>query len=185
MANAPLPALPSYEQVYSVLDYDPKNGTFIWKHREDVHHEVNARYAGKLAGGVNGRGYTYIEIKGRAFRAHRLAWLLVYGSWPDRLIDHINGNVADNRIQNLRLANSQQNGANRRKKFSSKSGYKGVSASRWGGWVAQITINGKNRHLGTFSTPELAHEAYMAAAIGAYGDFASDGQAALVPQEAA
>ena len=87
------------------------------------------------------------------------------------IVDHINGNVLDNRRSNLRICTKHQNTMN--KIVTNTSGYKGVSwHKRDKKWQAQIKINYVNIHLGLFSTPELAHKAYCEAAIKYHGEFA-------------
>lgn len=88
-------------------------------------------------------------------------------------IDHVNGHNFDDRRHNLRPASNGQNRANSRLNKNNKSGFKGVS---WNtsvkGWVTQIRAEGKAVYLGTFETPELAHNAYVEAARKHYGEFA-------------
>lgn len=88
------------------------------------------------------------------------------------LVDHINRNGLDNRRVNLRLCNQSQNKANRPAPANNTSGYKGVSKKRPGVWVARITVDYRSRHLGTFTDPWLAAQAYNTAALEAWGDFA-------------
>lgn len=96
--------------------------------------------------------------------AHRLAWLYVHGRWPDGLIDHKNGDRADNRFDNLRDVAHRVNMQNLRKAFvSSKTGLLGASPLKDGRFGAFIKRDGKSKNLGTFDTPELAHAAYVAA----------------------
>ncbi|MDA6380520.1 HNH endonuclease signature motif containing protein [Escherichia coli] len=68
-----------------------------------------------------------IMINGKAYPAHRLAWLIVYGTMPDGFIDHINRVRTDNRISNLRLVTHSENMQNRKIQKNNKSGYRGVS----------------------------------------------------------
>jgi hypothetical protein len=121
------------------------------------------RAAGGALGRLNDQGYLLVMVLGREYRAHRLAWLYANGSWPEGQIDHINGIRADNRLANLRLADQTLNSENLRKARSdNKSGFLGVLPNRKR-WAAQIGVDGKQIHIGTFDTPELAHQAYLAA----------------------
>lgn len=87
--------------------------------------------------------------------------------------DHKNGNTLNNTRDNLRIATRQQNSQNRKRSRNNVSGYKGVSWHRQKNkWQATIRIDGKNKFLGYFDNPQLAHEAYCKAAIGTHGNFA-------------
>jgi hypothetical protein len=146
------------ERLKELLNYDPETGMFTWAaspNRNDL--------IGKPAGGVTERGYIKIRIDGIKHRAHRLAWLYVHGKWPEDRIDHINGDSTDNRICNLREAKQFENGQNRKASKSSAAGLLGVSKQAYGKWVAVICLHRKRHHLGSFDTPEEAHEAYAKA----------------------
>ena len=97
-------------------------------------------------------------------------WLLDVA--PGVLVDHINRNGLDNRRANLRLATTSQNHANRPAPSNNTSGYKGVSRARSGRWVAYITVDYRRTFLGTFDTAWRAAQAYNAAALEAWGEFA-------------
>ena len=85
-------------------------------------------------------------------------------------VDHINADRLDNRKCNLRLCSAQQNNRNR---GMSKRGYKGVHFSKKNkNWVAQITINKKTTHIGSFKELKDALSAYNEAAIFHFGEFA-------------
>lgn len=115
----------------------------------------------------NGR-YRQMYIDGYRPMAHRVAWLYMTGAWPSHEIDHVDGNKQNNSFANLRDVPHSTNVQNRRDAFrNSKSGYLGVHRmpkSKANPWQAQIKLpHGKRIHLGSFPTPEAAHEAYMAA----------------------
>jgi hypothetical protein len=156
MAKADLTA----QRLREVLSYNPDTGEFRWLS------SGKGRKSSLEAGAVApDSGYVFICIDWQRHRAHRLAWLYVYGEWPKDQIDHINGVRADNRIANLRDVTNDINGQNRRAALSNnRSGYLGVSwkksASRW---IATISDGGKHKHLGSFATAEEAHTAYLAA----------------------
>jgi hypothetical protein len=85
--------------------------------------------------------------------------------------DHRNGNVCDNRRENLRLASEAQNSRNRRKISSARHRFKGVW-KKANHWEAYICIDGKRTYLGCFATEQEAAEAYDRAARQHYGEFA-------------
>jgi hypothetical protein len=146
--------------------YDPLTGDFAW--RSPPH---NCK-KGAVTGRTIGNGSREVRFKDSYRSAHRLAWLYMYGQWPDGNLDHINGNRADNRISNLRIATWSQNGANKGRQTNNKSGFKGVCRTRRGGWQAQIKKDGKVLFLGVHKTPEEAHAAYCKAATKLHGAFA-------------
>jgi hypothetical protein len=88
-------------------------------------------------------------------------------------LDHIDGNGLNNRRNNLRPATKSQNGANRQKTSSNTIGFKGVVYDkRRRKWYGQIQVEYHKKHLGTFSTPEDAAQAYERAASEHFGEFA-------------
>lgn len=64
-------------------------------------------------GSLDKDGYLIIKVKTKQFKAHRIAWLLYYGRFPEKEIDHINGNRLDNRKENLRESNRVEQCRNR------------------------------------------------------------------------
>jgi hypothetical protein len=126
---------------------------------------------GDVAGSLNRQGYIRIAIDYKYYLAHRLAWLYVYGEWPSGRLDHRDLDRANNRIANLRPATDMQNCANAKRRVDNSTGFKGVS-TRQGRYIAQINRDGRRICLGRFDTPEAAHEAYKAAALKHFGEFA-------------
>ena len=155
------------ERLKQVLYYDNKTGEFTWRENS------SKSMSNKAAGFLNDQGYILIGIGNDKYRAHRLAWLYVYGEWPQNDLDHINGIKTDNFITNLREATDSQNLSNSKKPKTNKSGFKGVSwHSNAKKWQSHIRVNGKSIYLGLFQTPEKAHQAYRTAARKYKGDFA-------------
>lgn len=87
------------------------------------------------------------------------------------IVDHIDGNRLDNRRTNLRVCTQTENSRNRRRHTNNTSGYKGVSKRPSGSYRAQIKVDGKKIHLGTFASAEEAHKAYCNAARKYHGEF--------------
>ncbi len=148
-----------------ILDYDPKTGRFVWL----VGKGRRVR-PGMVAGTVDD-GYLRVRIDGTAYRAHRLAWLFMTGSWPPSIVDHKNRDGTDNRWKNLRLASHSLNQANSERR-PGVSGFRGVFPHESGGWGARIVVQGTRRRIGRFQTTGEARAAYQAAARDAFGDFA-------------
>lgn len=158
------------------LTYNAVSGEFIWAKDVLAGMGMILRPAGSRAGSVKLDGYRVIQITINAepfiVREHRLAWLFAHGEWPS-LIDHINGDRADNRLDNLRVVTRSQNSANTKPNAANTSGIKGVRQDRRSGrWYAAIKAHGKYHHLGTFSDKEEAGQAYRAAALRYFGAFA-------------
>lgn len=133
------------------LSYDQETGIVSWA---KTHKGMRA---GRRAGTVNAQGYRRIAFGGVAYREHRIAWLLTYGSWPACDIDHINRRKDDNRISNLRLADSALNKQNLGIKANNTSGVTGVYWSNCDSiWKAQIQVNGKVIALGRYKQKDDA-----------------------------
>ena len=154
-------------RLLELLHYDSETGEFRWQER--VSRSVKV---GDLAGLTDSEGYRQITIKGRAYRAHQLAWFYMTGKWCTVVIDHRDGDPSNNRWDNLRPATISQNNANRRPNRNNKSGFKGVVQHHIGRWCARIKKNGRRYHLGSFASPQEAHAAYVAAARKLFGEFA-------------
>lgn len=166
-------AVPDIDTLRSVIRYDPDTGYLWWKFRDWATPQWNGKHA-------NTRGFTSVDSWGYyqghtqwgMMKAHRVAWALTFGAWPVNQIDHINGVVTDNRIENLRSARPIDNGKNRKKPENNSSGYKGVSWHRpLGKWRAAIGFNNRKKHLGYFFNIEDAAAAYRAAADKHHGEF--------------
>ena len=149
------------ELLQAYLTYFPSTGEFFWKRKA-----TKATVIGSLAGSVSGQlpdgGYVLIRLFGKAYAAHRLAWLATYGELPDKQIDHIDHDRTNNAIHNLREADIHINMKNKSMYQTNKSGYSGVEP-HGNNWKARIGVNGTKVLLGVFTTYEEAVAARKAA----------------------
>ena len=150
-----------------LLHYNPLTGVFTW-----LKPLRNGVRPGSVAGCVHQQGYVQIAMFGRSYRAHRLAWLYVHGTWPKAELDHINGIRGDSGISNLREATRAENGRNLSRNTRNKSGFRGVC---WEPvrrrWRAAIGFEGRIISLGRFTTAKDASVAYEAKATELFGEF--------------
>ena len=147
------------ETFRELLRYNSIDGELYWKATNSPR-----ATAGSLAGCLCKRtGYRLVRVNGKLLRAHRIVWAIVKGDVPDE-IDHINGDRADNRIENLRRASRSENNQNRGTASNNTSGFIGVSFEKTRGkWSAKIQAFGRAFHLGRFNSAEDAAAAYEAA----------------------
>lgn len=162
------------------FNYNPETGDLTWKSRPKSHFRTvkgcnifNGQSAGKVAGNsvnLNGKVYRTVYISfqnsGSRILQHRIAWSIFYGCEPVGVIDHINGNGEDNRIENLRDVTMSGNHKNKRLTKGSESGVMGVSFMKSKGkWRARINSDGVEYHLGLFENIEDATAARKRAEI--------------------
>lgn len=148
-------ALPPKELLLQFFSYDPATGNLI------------SRKTGKPIRQINANGYIVVALARRLGRkitgAARIIYHMHHGDLrPTDLIDHIDGNPQNNRVENLRKTTQQVNTWNTAGHLDGQSGLKGVSPHR-GRWRAQLRHNGKNLFLGSRATPEEAHVLYVEA----------------------
>jgi CO dehydrogenase/acetyl-CoA synthase gamma subunit (corrinoid Fe-S protein) len=145
-------------RVKELFDYHP-DGHLTWKVQKSNNVKV-----GSFAGSVNSEGYLQVGIDRVLYKVHRLIYLWHYG-FVYNLIDHIDQNKLNNKIQNLRIATNSQNLRNRSKQVNNTSGFKGVSFHKHTNkFQAKIKINKKQIYLGLFLSAEEAYDVYCIAA---------------------
>ena len=150
------------EEVREMFDYDPSTGVLSWRKPAGRWGRIPA---GTVAGWHGGdTRYVQLLVGKKKMWAHRAAFIHYHGKSPEGSVDHINGDIKDNRIANLRDVPHSINSHNHRKARVSNlsSGLLGVSRNHKG-WRARIVVDGKEHCLGTFPTPEEAHSAYLKA----------------------
>lgn len=142
----------SAESLRDRYQYDPRTGEFL--RRVNSKRRPNALVP---AGWINKTtGYAELRIDGVCYKAHRLAWLYVYGEWPTE-VDHINRSKSDNRIANLREVTRAQNMQNAVTGPKSRTGVRGVAHHPASGkFAAYISRDNKKVWLGVHDTIEQA-----------------------------
>ena len=131
------------------LQIDPDTGSITWP-------------GGRKAGYLTPKGYWHVTIGRVEVPAHRLIWAVANRTWPDLLIDHINGDKTDNRIANLRQCTAAENAQNTSACRRKDGRMKGVQ-KRGGKFHARIGVASRQKYIGSFNTEHEAHDAYCAA----------------------
>ena len=145
------------------VDREKKNGITksfienIFKYEDGNLLRINGhRKRSNWSRSVNSRGYMHVSINRKTYLVHRLIWILCNGDIPDGLmIDHINRNKLDNRIENLRPVSRRLNSSNHG--IKTRSGYPGVWwYDRCKTWLVRIQVNKKTIYLGYYKDLDVA-----------------------------
>ena len=116
--------------------------------------------------------YCGIVIDGKARVYHRMVFLWHHGYLP-KIVDHIDNNRANNKIENLREATQQQNCLNRVAHKNNRSGYKNVHWDKaMNKWCVLVNVYGKRKIFGYFEDVELAGLVAEEARDKYHGEFA-------------
>jgi len=136
----------TYKELHKQLMYNPWTGYFYWCiSRQSIK-------IGKIAG-TKSNGYIVIKINKKPYKAHRLAWLYVYGYFPENDIDHRDQTRHHNWWSNLRETSNQCNQRNRGNPVNNTSNVKGVYWHKQNKlWQVIIVINNKNKFLGYYKS---------------------------------
>jgi hypothetical protein len=155
------------EEILKIFDYDKNKGELYWKVKPSQRIKIGN------GAGWNGQGYRLFCYQNKKYLVHRLIWLIENGMDPIGDIDHLNGNRADNRIENLRECTRRQNTSN--KECHRKGHLVGTCFRKLENikiisqrflikpWQAKIQLNGKVFYLGSYFTQQEAHQAYLKA----------------------
>jgi hypothetical protein len=151
------------EYLKECFTYNPETGDLTWKERPLHHFKsiknqkiFNSRQAGEIAGSkaclnkIHYKVTNLTSIRKSPYLVHRLIWTLIYGEIPN-IIDHIDGDGSNNRLENLRNGTRRDNQKNQKMNIDNKSGCMGIY---WyeplKKWQVNIRHNDKNNHLGYF-----------------------------------
>ncbi len=155
----------TYDLLHEMFRYE--GGHLYWKFKPN--RQIRR---GQKAGTINSSGYIVVTINGKKYMAHRLIWLM-HGREEAPMLDHVNGDRTDNRIENLRAADNSKNQMNSKRRADNTSGVKGVSwCNTYRKWVGQVWKNNECHKVGRFDSKEDCVKAVVAARAVLHGDFA-------------
>ena len=161
----------THQQVIDAFSYDPVTGVLSWKNPTS-----NRVRKGAVCGTPDKDGYLQVGFMGKYLKTHRVIFLYMTGNHPQYEIDHINGDVTDNRWVNLRDATKHQNSQNTKLTSRNTSGVKGVSwCNQKRKWRCLVISEGKYIHAGYFSDIQRATDAVRAARIKVHKQFVNHG----------
>lgn len=147
-----------------------KDGNLYWRH------STRNKKAGALAGWIgiwSGQERRRIQVLKTRLMQSQMVFLYHKGYIPE-VVDHIDRNPMNDRIENLRAATNLQNARNRTSNKNSSSKYKGVCIDpKTRKWRAYIFIDKKQKGLGNFNTENEAAICYNEAAKIHHGEFAN------------
>jgi hypothetical protein len=162
MKSIPLPPLQEIQKRLALSASSPSGLIWIEKGTRGIK-------PGDVAGKRNINGYWQVRFKKKSYYAHRLIYYIKTGVDPlSKEVDHIEGLSQPLKV---RLATSQENNYNLKKRVNSKSKYKGVRAKREK-WQAGIHADGRYKNLGVYKDEISAAKAYNKAALELFGEFA-------------
>ena len=159
------------EKLYSLIKdrFDYRDGKLFYRY--DIGRKMKA---GDEAGCYRSP-YGFITIDRKQYLLHRIIYLWNHGNLP-KMIDHINNDPSDNRIENLRAANFSQNNHNRTINKNSSSGVKGVYLHKPSQkYLARIKKNNAYVYIEYFDNLEEAKNAIYIARERIHGQFANHG----------
>ena len=145
------------------LTYCPTSGVITAKVR------LGNKPKGSIMGSVDKEGYLSFVVQGKRYYAHRVAWFIQHGLWPER-IDHKNLKRADNRLVNLRECSQAENLRNRPMQRNNSTGYKGVR-QRGARFYGAVKLDGKLYYTSRYNSIQEAHTARCTLAKELHGEY--------------
>ena len=160
--------IPNYEGLYQISDL----GNARSLDKKVRNHLAERTIKGRLLkGSLNKNGYRQVVLtkngKIKAYYIHQLVAMAFLGHKPNGyndVIDHIDRDRLNNNLENLRITDCRENSNNKSISYTSK--YRGVSKKKNSdNWTSYISLNGKNKNLGTFKSELRASTAYELALL--------------------
>lgn len=148
---------PTFSLAEARATFEMRGGHLYWK---------KGKYAGKKAGWKDRLGYWCVQFKRESWKVHRVVWFISTGGWPRTTMDHVDGNLDNNSVDNLREAPPEINSKNRRIRTDNTTGTTGYSVLRVRKtWAAHWSENKKHRQK-TFYTEAEARAFVLATGKG-------------------
>ena len=155
----------SKENLHKLFEY--KDGNLYWKDN------YFKSFIGKKAGFSSGNNYIRINIKNKQYFAHRIIFMMHHGYLPN-IIDHIDRNSLNNKIENLREADARENALNSTLTQPSITGIRNVYFDkRRNKYNVVLKVNKKHKFIGSYFDLELAELVSTMAKEKYYGKFAN------------
>lgn len=149
------------------------NHKLVWKETR------GRRKEGAEIGFRHSAGYRQTSFQGKRYMLHSLVFAYHHGYFP-KMIDHIDGDRLNNRIENLRECDIKQNGYNSKKRIDNTSGHKGVSWSKSvNKWYVRIHIGDTYKYLGVYDDFDEACLVADKARLLNHKEFANNGSRKL------
>ena len=161
--------VPDYDGMYLVSNLGNVKSIDRYKKYQDIEIFIKGKLLkGRLTGSKR-KQYLQVILCDNKYRKnyqiHQLVAITFLGHIPcghEIVVDHINDNPLDNRLENLQLLTTRENSYKTQGKYASN--YKGVSKCYgWakGKWRARVRDNGKEIIIGYFDKEEDAGKAYL------------------------
>jgi hypothetical protein len=170
---------PSPAELHALMRYE--DGKLIWRERGNG--KFDNQFAYKEAGcKKRSDGYSIVAWNKSGILVHRVVWTMFNRQLEKgEDIDHINGNRADNRIENLRLCSRTENLRNAQKRKDNQSGFKNVNWNALtNSWRVKFAVDGKSKCFGLYLDKDEAVEVSKIVRRCLHGQFANDGEHSAV-----
>jgi len=139
------------EEVLRLFEY--RDGVLYWKERP----RCSRKPPGDMSAGFKStQGYKKVKVNKETYYVHQIVFLMHHGYIPE-IVDHIDRNTSNNRIENLRAANKSLNAINSKLNSRNTSGHTGVVYNKLlKKWETRLMLNKRNKYFGIFEDFDLA-----------------------------